>query len=93
MRVATFRRQPAEPADRMTLAALARWVPQSAWGGLLVRPETVWGWHRSLVRTKWARSDAAVVPVDLGSMETAGSSYSDWPGRIRAGATCEFEAS
>ena len=42
------------PVDRMILAALARRLPRRAWGGLLVRPETVLGWHRALVRRKWA---------------------------------------
>jgi len=41
-------------ADRMILAALARRLPRQALGGLLVRPETVLGWHRALVRRKWA---------------------------------------
>ena len=40
--------------DRMILAALARRVPRGAWRQLLVRPETVLGWHRALVRRKWA---------------------------------------
>ena len=40
--------------DRMVLAGLRDWVPRSAWGALLVRPETVLGWHRQLVRRKWA---------------------------------------
>ncbi len=38
----------------MILAALARRLPRRAWGGLLVRPETLLGWHRALVRRKWA---------------------------------------
>jgi hypothetical protein len=42
------------PADRMVLAALARKLPRSSWSSLLVRPETVLGWHRALVRRKWA---------------------------------------
>jgi putative transposase len=42
------------PADRMILAALRKHLPQSAWAGLLVRPETVLVWHRALVRRKWA---------------------------------------
>jgi putative transposase len=42
------------PADRMILAALARRLPRQAWGGLVLRPETVLGWHRALVRKKWA---------------------------------------
>lgn len=40
--------------DRMIMAALRRHLTQSAWAGLLVRPETVLGWHRALVRRKWA---------------------------------------
>jgi putative transposase len=40
--------------DRMVLAALRERIPQSAWAGLLVKPETVLGWHRQLVRRKWA---------------------------------------
>ena len=42
------------PGDRMLIAALRDRLPQSAWAGLLVRPETVLGWHRALVRRKWA---------------------------------------
>ena len=42
------------PGDRMLLAALRDHLPRSAWAGLLVRPETVLGWHRALVRPKWA---------------------------------------
>ncbi len=36
------------------MAALCARLPRSAWAGLLVRPETVLGWHRALVRRKWA---------------------------------------
>src|SRR5260370_9650428 len=42
------------PGDRMVLAALRDRIPRSAWAGLLVKPETVLGWHRALVRSKWA---------------------------------------
>lgn len=41
-------------SDRMILSALAMRLPRSAWGALIVRPETVLGWHRALVRRKWA---------------------------------------
>lgn len=34
------------PGDRMIMAALRERLPRSAWAGLLVRPETVLGWHR-----------------------------------------------
>ena len=40
--------------DRMILSALAMRVPRSTWGTLIVRPETVLGWHRKLIRRKWA---------------------------------------
>ena len=42
------------PGDWMLMAALRDRLQQSAWAGLLVRPETVLGWHRALVRRKWA---------------------------------------
>ena len=40
--------------DRMVMAALRDRIPKAAWPGLLVKPETVLGWHRALVRRKWA---------------------------------------
>jgi hypothetical protein len=42
------------PGDRIVMAALRERVPRTAWSTLLVQPETVLGWHRSLVRRKWA---------------------------------------
>ena len=42
------------PGDRMVLAALRGHIPRSGWAALLVKPETVLGWHRALVRRKWA---------------------------------------
>jgi putative transposase len=42
------------PGDRMVLAALRERMPRSAWAALLVKPETVLGWHRELVRRRWA---------------------------------------
>ena len=41
-------------ADRVIMTALSRLVDRGAWAGLLVQPETVLGWHRQLVRRKWA---------------------------------------
>lgn len=40
--------------DRMILSALAMRLPRSTWGALIVRPETVLGWPRALIRRKWA---------------------------------------
>jgi hypothetical protein len=89
----TVKKPRLNPVDRMILAALARRLPRRALGGLLVRPETVLGWHRGFGARKMGRVRAGVVPVDLGSMRSAGSSSSDWRGRIPAGAIYEFEAS
>ena len=40
--------------DRTIMAALSRRVSRAALVGMLVQPETVLGWHRELVRRKWA---------------------------------------
>src|SRR5229473_616106 len=41
-------------ADRAIMAALSHRVSRAAWVGMLVQPETVLGWHRELMRRKWA---------------------------------------
>jgi len=41
-------------ADRTILAALSQLVNRAAQVGMLVQPETVHGWHRELVRRRWA---------------------------------------
>jgi putative transposase len=43
-----------QAGDRFVLTALAQRLPRSAWRSLLVSPDTVVGWHRQLVRQKWA---------------------------------------
>jgi transposase InsO family protein len=43
-----------QPGDRLILSALRERLPRTAWAGLLVQPETVLGWHRELVRRRWA---------------------------------------
>ena len=43
------------PTDRAIMAALSQRLPRIALSSLLVQPETVLGWHRSLIRRKWAR--------------------------------------
>src|ERR1700693_6034588 len=40
--------------DRTIMASLSRRVSRAALAGMLVQPETVLGWHRALVRRKWA---------------------------------------
>ena len=41
-------------ADRTITAALSGRVSRTSLVGMLVQPETVLGWHRELVRRKWA---------------------------------------
>ena len=36
------------------MAALSQRVNRAAWVGMVVQPETVLGWHRELVRRRWA---------------------------------------
>jgi transposase InsO family protein len=43
-----------QPGDRLILSVLRERVPRTAWASLLVQPETVLGWHRELVRRRWA---------------------------------------
>ena len=48
------KRPPLNAADRTIVAALSQRVNRAAWVGMLVQPETVLGWHRELVRRRWA---------------------------------------
>jgi putative transposase len=41
-------------ADRTIMAALSQRVSRAALIGIFMRPETVLGWHRELVRRNWA---------------------------------------
>jgi len=41
-------------ADRTIMAALSQLVNRAILVGMLVQPETVLGWHRELVRRRWA---------------------------------------
>jgi putative transposase len=42
-----------EPEDRAILTALARVLGRDRWSILLVRPDTILGWHRRLVANHW----------------------------------------
>ena len=46
------------PADRALRAALSRRLRRSRWPVFGVRPETLLGWHRRLVRRRWTRPHA-----------------------------------
>jgi putative transposase len=58
-----LRRQVARPkltrADRTLLAAWSRSLPQVAWRGFLVKPETLLRWHRQLVARRWTYAHAS----------------------------------
>src|SRR5260370_14382352 len=41
-------------ADRTIMAALGQRMNRAALTGMLVQPETLLGWHRELVRRRWA---------------------------------------
>lgn len=58
--LAVLRRQVKRPhfraSDRAFLAAAARALSPERWGAFLVRPETLFRWHRRLVARKWTRA-------------------------------------
>ena len=89
----TVKRPRLDPADRMILVALAKWCREArgvdCWSGRKRCWVGIGPWSAG----SGLRSGAAVVRVDLESMESAGSSSSDLRERIPAGAACAFEAS
>src|ERR1035437_1773859 len=56
--LAVLRRQVARPRftwpDRALVALLAGLVPREHWRSFLASPQTIPGWHRSLVKKRWA---------------------------------------
>src|SRR5439155_4067717 len=41
------------PLDRVLLAATSRVLPRGRWASFIVSPQTLFRWHRELVRRKW----------------------------------------
>ncbi len=60
--LAVLRRQHPWPRlqskDRALLAALSRHLPRARWSVFLVKPETLLGWHRRMVRRRWSYASA-----------------------------------
>ena len=61
-----------KPGDRLVLAALLSRLRRRSWPELIVRPETVLGWHRALVRRRWAafgrrarRTGRPALPIEV----------------------------
>jgi transposase len=58
-----------EVKDRALLAVLSRLLPRRRWSIFVVRPETLVGWHRRMVRRHWtypnARQGRPPVPGDV----------------------------
>jgi transposase len=56
--LAVLRRQVERPrfswSDRALFAVLSRFVRRESWAGFLVKPVTVLGWHKALVKRHWA---------------------------------------
>jgi len=59
--LAVLRRQLArarlEEPDRVFLAAASRLLGRTSWPSFFVRPDTLLGWHRRLVRKRWTYSE------------------------------------
>jgi hypothetical protein len=47
-----------QPKDRALLAALSRQLPRAHWSVFLVKPDTLLGWHRRMVRRRWIYASA-----------------------------------
>ncbi len=49
-----------EPIDRAWLSLLSRLLPRRRWSAFLVKPATLLGWHRRMIRHHWTYPNTAV---------------------------------
>ena len=87
--LAVLRRQVARPRlderDRVFLAAASRLLGKPSRSSFFVRPETLLGWHRRLVRRRWTYAGGH--PADPASRRSSASWWCVSRARTRAGAT------
>jgi hypothetical protein len=93
--LAVLRRQVARPrldeSGRVFLAAASRLLSGASRPSFFVRPETLLGWHRHLVRRRWTYPDAS--QVGRRCRQTPASWCCALRARTYAGATSESSAS
>jgi hypothetical protein len=84
--LAVLRRQVGRPrlgdSDRVFLAAASRLLRGMGRQSFFVRPDTLMGWHRQLVRRRWTYAGA--VPAGQRSRRTSVSSFCALPVRTHA---------
>jgi putative transposase len=89
--LAVLRRQVARPrftwSDRALVALLAGLVPRERWRSFLVTPQTILGWHRSLVRRRWSyphrRPGRPVLPEETVELICRLARENPWWGYLR----------
>ena len=74
------------PADRITLAVLARLLPRERWTAFLVTPATLLRWHRQFVARRWTYRSAGPGGRCLDPERSRWCS--GWHERTAAGDTC-----
>jgi len=95
--VAVLRRRVTRPrvnwAELAVMAGLARLLPRPRWHGLFVRPETLLGWHRDLIRPRWSyphRRGRPAVAAELRALVRLARENPTWGYRRIHGELCRL---